>query len=59
MIDIHTIPPVREPLLQPKITNFMKIKASKVTKVGLNDDTIGSPQTTTFLPITCQTNAEE
>jgi len=37
VIGTHTNPPVGEPLLLPKQTNFMKTKAFKDTEAGLND----------------------
>ena len=38
VIGIHTNPPMKEPLPQPKLTNFMKTKAFQDTKAGLNDN---------------------
>lgn len=41
VIGTHTNPPMKEPLPQPKLTNFMKTKASKNTEEYLNDNNNG------------------
>jgi len=43
VIGTHTNPPVGEPLLLPKQTNFMKTKAFKDTEAGLNVNKNGAP----------------